>query len=76
MRLIDQLVDATILSKSITELEKLCGNARIEIQLLVDTFRHTHVANTDEGPGMGGNLIDDACGKCGLDLRHAVHFPV
>ncbi len=66
MSLLNDLREATITSKEPRELEKLCGNAAIEIKLLLDTFRHIHVDRRSYNGGF-------PCDQCGLDLRHAVH---
>lgn len=68
MSLLDDLTEATIIRKDPRELEKLCGNAGIEIKLLIDTFRHTHV--DDGSNNMSGSY---PCKQCRLDLRHPVH---
>ena len=44
---------------------------RARVTELEETFRHTHVAKYDKD-----NMLIDACGKCGLGLRDAVHVRV
>ena len=60
-----------VTGKEVLEAMDEIKRLRARVTELEETFRHTHVAKYDKD-----NMLIDACGKCGLGLRDAVHVRV